>query len=227
MSSASAAESACGSRTWPSTASESSLTRASAAESALAESTLDERVLGRLDESRPGTQARQKTETTAIPAIRPLEDGDREAVLHIARELVRNADTYAFEPETTDEQLWEYWAPIDRGKGFVTLHDDQVVGIFVIRPNHPGPGAHVANASYAVRADVRGLGVGRRMGEESLVLAGELGFSAMQFNIVIETNKNALRLWTSIGFRIIGTVPEGFRLPSGKFASHHIMYRSL
>ena len=99
--------------------------------------------------------------------------------------------------------------------------------MFVIRPNQPGPGSHVANASFAVRAGVRGLGLGRRMGEASLVLAAELGYSAMQFNIVVSTNVRALRLWRSLGFRVVGTVPDGFRLPDGTTVPHHVMYRAL
>ena len=103
----------------------------------------------------------------------------------------------------------------------------EVVGMFVLRPNHPGPGAHVANASYAVRADRRGLGLGRAMGEASLERARALGYAAMQFNIVVSTNHAAVRLWRSLGFRVLGTVPGGFRLPSGERVDHHIIFREL
>jgi len=103
----------------------------------------------------------------------------------------------------------------------------EVVGMFVLRPNHPGPGAHVANASYAVRGDRRGLGLGRAMGEASLERARALGYAAMQFNIVVSTNHAAVRLWRSLGFRVLGTVPGGFRLPSGERVDHYIMFREL
>ena len=99
--------------------------------------------------------------------------------------------------------------------------------MFVIRPNQPGPGSHVANASFAVRADRRGLGLGRRMGEAALELATELGYSAMQFNIVVSTNVHAVRLWRSLDFDIIGTVPDGFRLPDGTKVAHYVMHRPL
>ena len=99
--------------------------------------------------------------------------------------------------------------------------------MFVLRPNIPGPGSHVANASYAVRADVRGIGLGRQMGEASLELARELGYSAMQFNTVVSTNTGAIRLWRSLGFRSVGTIPDGFRLPGGETVAHYVMYRTL
>lgn len=197
-----------------------------AIEAQLDERGLDQRVGQRLEA--PGrTAAKRSQRDVPVPEIRPLDPRDRDAVLHISRELVRSADTYAFDPEIEEEELWRYWSPSPPGRGYVAELGGEVVGVFVIHPNHPGPGGHVANASYAVRADVRGVGLGRRMGEASLELATRLGFRAMQFNIVVGTNQHAVRLWRSLGFRIVGTIPEGFRLPDGRLVPHHIMHRSL
>ena len=197
-----------------------------AIEGQLDERPLDQRVRRRL-EAGPGQALRRRRGAARVPQIRAIEPPDRDAVVHLSRELVRSADTYAFDPDTTDDQLWQYWSPAPPGHGYVAVLEDDVVGVFLIRPNHPGPGAHVANASYAVRADVRGIGLGRRMAEASLDLAAELGFEAMQFNIVVGTNHHAVRLWRSLGFRVVGTIPEGFQLPDGSRVSHHIMYRQL
>ena len=188
------------------------------------EEELDARVLRRLERGEGTVRAPRET---VMVTVRPSSAPDREAVLHIARELVRSSDTYAYDPGIGDDELWAYWHPPGQGHGFVAEHDDAIVGMFVIRPNNPGPGAHVANASYAVRADVRGLGLGRQMGEASLRLAVELGYSAMQFNTVVSTNASAVHLWRSLGFRIVGTVPDGFRLPDGHAVPHYVMYRSL
>ena len=160
-------------------------------------------------------------------SVRPVAANDRHRVVAIARELVRAADTYAFDPEVGDDELWAYFAPSRRGDGFVADVDDEVVGTFVIRPNQPGPGSHVANASFAVASDARGMGIGRRMGEAALELAADLGYLAMQFNIVVATNEPAVLLSRSLGFDIIGTVPDGFRLPDGRLVDHHVMHRSL
>lgn len=194
------------------------------------ETQLDQQGLGRRVHQRLEAAARSagtKRRRDQAIEIRAIDPGDRGAVVHISRELVRSGDTYAFDGDIGDRELWRYWSPAPPGHGYVAVVDGAVVGVFVIRPNHPGPGAHVANASYAVRADVRGIGLGRRMGEASLELATELGFRAMQFNIVVGTNRPAIRLWRSLGFRVAGTIPEGFRLPDGRLVSHHIMYRSL
>ena len=188
------------------------------------EQELDVRVMHRL---RQGEALAPRRREPSLVSIRPATEADRDAVLHVARELVRTADTYAYDPDIADDELWAYWCPPHGGDGFVAELDGAIVGMFVIRPNNPGPGAHVANASYAVRADMRGIGLGRRMGEASLVLALELGYRALQFNTVVSTNVGAVRLWRSLGFRIVGTVPDGFRLPDGQVVPHYVMYRAL
>ena len=57
--------------------------------------------------------------------------------------------------------------------------------------------------------------------------AERLGFRAMQFNFVVATNENALRLWKDLGFKIVGTLPDGFRHARRGFVDVYIMYRRL
>lgn len=49
----------------------------------------------------------------------------------------------------------------------------------------------------------------------------------MQFNAVVETNTPAIRLWRSLGFQVLATVPEAFRHPAHGYAGLHIMYRKV
>ena len=94
-------------------------------------------------------------------------------------------------------------------------------------PNRPGPGSHVATASFMVARDARGLGVGRALGEYALRWAREEGYAAMQFNAVVESNHPAVRLWQALGFKIIGTVPEAFQHPNLGRVGLHIMHQFL
>ena len=165
--------------------------------------------------------------SAATATVRPIQNADQSVIVRIARQLVEDGDTYAFDPGISDDDLWAYWAPSAPGRGYVAIHNGAPVGMFVIRPNHPGPGAHIANASFAVDRAARGLKVGRTMGEAALNYARDLGYEAMQFNIVISTNTAALALWKSLGFAIVGTVPNGFRLPSGETVAFHILHRPL
>jgi ribosomal protein S18 acetylase RimI-like enzyme len=49
----------------------------------------------------------------------------------------------------------------------------------------------------------------------------------MQFNAVVETNTRAVALWRSLGFEVIGTLPEGFAHPTEGYVGLHIMHRRL
>jgi GNAT superfamily N-acetyltransferase len=94
-------------------------------------------------------------------------------------------------------------------------------------PNRPGPGSHVATASFMVASVARGRGVGRALGEYALSWAKAQGYAAMQFNAVVESNHVAVRLWKELGFQVIGTVPEAFAHPTLGRVGLHIMHRRL
>jgi ribosomal protein S18 acetylase RimI-like enzyme len=72
-----------------------------------------------------------------------------------------------------------------------------------------------------------GRGAGRALGEEMLAWARERGFRAVQFNAVVETNARAVSLWRSLGFEVIGTVPEAFAHPTEGYVGLHVMHRRL
>jgi GNAT superfamily N-acetyltransferase len=147
-------------------------------------------------------------------------------VLAIARELVADGATYTFAPDTSDETLLGYFlAP--GGSNFVAERGARVIGCYVLRENRGGRGSHVANASYAVAEAERGQGVGRALGLHSLEEARRRGFRAMQFNFVVSTNDGALRLWRSLGFDVVGTLPAAFRHPRLGLVDAYVLHRAL
>jgi GNAT superfamily N-acetyltransferase len=147
-------------------------------------------------------------------------------VLAIARALVADGTSYTFAPDTGDAELLGYFlAP--QGWNFVAEHAGRVLGCYVLRENRGGRGAHVANASYAVSESARGRGVGRALGEHSLQEARRRGFRAMQFNFVVSTNDGAVRLWRSLGFDVVGTLPGAFRHPRLGLVDAYVMHRLL
>jgi GNAT superfamily N-acetyltransferase len=107
------------------------------------------------------------------------------------------------------------------------LDGPRVLGTAKMGPNRPGPGSHVSTASFMVAGDARGRGVGRALGEYALSWDREQGYAAMQFNAVAESNHIAVRLWRSLEFRIIGTVPEAFEHPTLGCVGLHVMHRRL
>ena len=95
----------------------------------------------------------------------------------------------------------------------------------VLHPNNVGRCGHVANASYAVVPEARGCGIGRALVEDSLAQAAALGFRGLQFNAVVASNEGAIHLYESLGFKRVGTVPEGFLNGRGVYEDIHVFYR--
>jgi len=93
--------------------------------------------------------------------------------------------------------------------------------------NREGGGAHIASASLMVEPARHGEGAGRALGEDALAWARARGFRGMQFNAVAESNARAFGLRKSLGFEVIGTIPEGFRHPTKGYVGLHVMYRQL
>lgn len=149
-----------------------------------------------------------------------------EQIWNIFSEVVKAGDTYVYDPLTTREEALHIWCG-NLVKTFVAISDQKVVGTYVIKPNFPGLGSHIANCSYMVSAQARGLGVGRAMAEHSIRHAIEEGFKGMQFNIVVCTNYSAVRLWQDLGFQIIGTTPRGFQHTRLGYVDTYIMHREL
>jgi ribosomal protein S18 acetylase RimI-like enzyme len=65
------------------------------------------------------------------------------------------------------------------------------------------------------------------MCEHSIATARHLGFTAMQFNFVIESNAAALRVWQKHGFAVVGRLPLAFRHKELGFVDALVMYRTL
>jgi 8-oxo-dGTP pyrophosphatase MutT (NUDIX family) len=102
-----------------------------------------------------------------------------------------------------------------------------VVGMYKLIANRRDLGAHVANASFMVRPDAAGRGIGSALGRHCLEQARARGYTAMQFNFVVSTNTRGLALWTRLGFAIIATLPRAFRHRQLGLVDAHVMYRSL
>ncbi len=100
-------------------------------------------------------------------AIRKAEESNFDAIWRIFHQVVRRGDTYTYDPETTREQAHSIWMSGGHTT-YVACVDDRIVGTYILKPNQPGLGSHVANAGYMVCVDGRGKGVGRAMCEHSL-----------------------------------------------------------
>jgi L-amino acid N-acyltransferase YncA len=159
--------------------------------------------------------------------IREATVADWEEIRPFFREIVAAGETYAYDPDMSEEEARDLWMVGPPGVTFVAVDDGRVAGSANAYPNRAGPGSHVASASFMVDPAHAGKGIGRALGERVLEWASAQGFMAMQFNAVVESNLAAVSLWRSLGFEIVGTAPRAFRLPDGTHVGLHVMYRRL
>jgi ribosomal protein S18 acetylase RimI-like enzyme len=135
--------------------------------------------------------------------IRSARAGDAEALWPILREVIRAGDTYAIDPGMTHDRALEMWMDIPRAC-YVAEAEGQILGTYYIKTNHAGGGAHVCNCGYLVTPAARGQGIARAMCAHSQEEAVKLGYRAMQYNLVVETNTGAISLWERMGFETVG-----------------------
>ena len=158
--------------------------------------------------------------------IRPAGSRDHDALWRVMEPTLLAGETYALPRGMAKEEALAYWmAPSN--EVFVAEEDGEAVGTYYIRANQQGGGAHVANCGYMTAPWAWGKGVARSMCQHSLEYARSSKLRAMQFNFVVSTNERAIRLWQSMGFEIVGRLPEAFLHPVHGFTDALVMYRRL
>jgi L-amino acid N-acyltransferase YncA len=158
--------------------------------------------------------------------IREATAADRTAILEIILPIIRDGTTYALDRDMSEDEALSYWT--ESGKEtFVAEEEGQILGTYFLRANQAGGGRHVCNCGYMTRTSATGRGVARAMCEHSLRHAVSKGYRAMQFNFVISTNERAVRLWQSLGFEIVGRLPEAFEHPTQGYVDALVMHRRL
>jgi len=160
--------------------------------------------------------------------IRDATVDDWPAIWPFLHDIVAAGETFTWDRDVTEEQARIMWLLDAPGRTVVAVDDEgSVLGTAKMNPNHRGPAAHISSASFMVDPRHGGRGVGRALGEAALAWARREGYRAMQFNAVVETNTRAVALWRSLGFDVIGTLPEGFYHPAHGYVDLHIMHRPL
>ena len=158
--------------------------------------------------------------------IRDARPEDWAGIWPFFRQIVAAGETYTWPPDMSEDDARAAWFP-SPGRTVVASVAGTVVGTAKTQPNQAGPGAHVANASFMVDPAYGGRGIGRALGEHVLAGARADGYRAMQFNAVVASNAGAVRLWSSLGFTVVGTVPAAFDHPRLGPVPLLIMYRTL
>lgn len=148
--------------------------------------------------------------------IRKFESSDVPALMNIWNEVVEAGQAFPQEEYLTEENAEQFFA--SQSFTGAAVENGEVVGLYILHPNNVGRCGHIANASYAVRSDMRGKHVGAQLVTHCLHKCRELGFRIMQFNAVVADNKPALALYKQLGFVQLGVIPGGFRKKDGSYA---------
>lgn len=149
--------------------------------------------------------------------IKAYTSADVEAAINIWNEVVREGVAFPQEDELDIKTGDEFF----KAQSFTGLAVDtdsgKVLALYILHPNNVGRCSHISNASYAVRSNLRGRHIGELIVKDSINRARELGFKILQFNAVVATNIHARHLYQRLGFKELGTIPAGFRMPDGSF----------
>lgn len=161
------------------------------------------------------------------PDIRPATDDDWPRIWPFFDAIVQERETYAFPEDLTVDTARPWWMERPPGATVVLEEDGALLGSAKMGPHRPGRGDHIGTASFMVAPEARGRGVGRRLAEHVVQWHREQGYAGIQFNAVVETNTAAVRLWQSLGFTVVGTVPGAFRSREHGPVGLHVMFLPL
>jgi ribosomal protein S18 acetylase RimI-like enzyme len=166
-------------------------------------------------------------ESSPMLQIREYLASDWPNVWPILQETIVAGETYAFSPQSSEEEIRKAWIGVPARTFVACDPDGQVLGTYFIKTNQPGLGSHVCNCGYVVTAGAQGKGIASRMCEHSQAEAIAMGFKAMQFNFVVATNTGAIRLWERLGFSVVGRIPGAFNHRVLGYVDALVMFKQL
>ena len=149
--------------------------------------------------------------------VRKYEEKDLKEMIRIWNEVVEEGEAFPQENFLDDNTGKEFFDLQTYSAVAEDKDTGKVYGLYILHPNNVGRCGHICNASYAVRKNIRGLYIGEKLVLDCLKMAKEKQFRILQFNAVVATNTHALHLYERIGFKKLGTIPGGFRMPDGTY----------
>ena len=162
--------------------------------------------------------------------LRLYREEDLPAMTEIWNGVVEQADSFPGDHPLEAGEVAAMFAAQTRT--VVALDGEEVVGLYILHPNNIGRCAQIANASYDVRRNRRGGGIGRRLVEAIERQARARGAVTMMLGTDDETGATSLsgtdlyeNLWERIahirnlhdhpysfyekcGYTIVGVVPD-------------------
>ena len=148
--------------------------------------------------------------------VRTYQDSDVNDMVRIWNEVVEEGAAFPQEEPLTEKTGRAFFRE-QTHCGVAVNEAWKVLGMYILHPNNVGRCGHICNTSYAVSAEARGLHIGEQIVKDSLKQGKAAGFRILQFNAVVAANVHARHLYERLGFRQIGTIPQGFRMKDGHY----------
>ena len=159
--------------------------------------------------------------------IREYKSQDVAAAMEIWNEVVREGVAFPQVEELIEQEADGFFS----SQSYTGIAEDgetgEIVGLYILHPNNVGRCGHIANTSYAIKSEWRGLHIGEQLVKDSLTMGARLGFRLMQFNAVVAANIHALHLYERLGFTRLGTIPQGFLMKDGHYEDIILLYIEL
>lgn len=153
-----------------------------------------------------------------------LEDFD--SIWHIFQEVVKDADTYPYPPDISLDEARKLWFA-NNARVYIGYLDGVPVATRYICENKTGLGSHVANTGVMIDRNYRGRGLGKEMNDFAITKTRELGYKAIQLNLVVASNEASIKICQQNGFEIVGTLPGAFYYKQSEYVDAYVMYKRL
>ena len=159
--------------------------------------------------------------------IRKYESNDSLACRAIWNHVVKEGNAFPQEQGLSEEEADVFFKSQTYTGVAEDLESGQIVGLYILHPNNIGRCGHIANASYAVKSDIRGEHIGEKLVKDCLKQGPSFGFRILQFNAVVATNVHAIHLYERLGFQKLGTIPGGYHMDDGHYEDIILYYHIL
>lgn len=159
--------------------------------------------------------------------IRAAGDPDWPAIWTMLEPVFRAGETYAVDPDISETAARALWLDAPAATFIAQDPDGTPLGTSYIKANFAGGADHICNCGYVTSAQAAGRGVATAMCIHSQSAARDLGFAAMQFNLVLASNTRAVALWHRLGYETVGQLQNAFRHPTLGLVNAHIMWKAL
>lgn len=159
--------------------------------------------------------------------VRKYKETDLPQMVRIWNEVVAEGNTFPQTELLEEESARAFFSSQTETAVAQEKNSKELLGLYILHPNNIGRCGHIANASFAVSSQYRGLHIGEKLVRDCLERAKNAGFKILQFNAVVQSNIHARHLYERLGFICLGRIPGGFRAKNGGYETIYLYYIEL